>query len=211
MSYPGGWRPHIESALRLDIRRMLACGALRAGCTTSGRWQWTNSDTGKQSASLRYRGELGDSDGTLTLTYTTRGRDTGERKEVTCRIGLSSIALHYGGRRWYMHCPLTGRRAQILQKWNGIDQFCHRSAIRPRPTYASQRDSGSARIIRQRWAIRRKLGDEYSDLFGEPFKPRWMRWRTFDRYAARDAELAARESRYLARLLGRYGVPGFDE
>jgi len=30
-----------------------------------------------------------------------------------------------------------------------------------------------------------------------------MRWRTFERYAERDAELAERESGYLLRLIGR--------
>lgn len=206
-----GWRPHIESALKLDVRRMLACGSLRPGCLTSGSWQWADSYTGERIANVCYQGELSDTEGVLTLDYATRDRDTGERRAVACRIRLSSIPLHYGGRRWYMHCPLTGRRAQTLHKWGGIDQFCHRSAIRPMPTYASQRDSGSERIMRQRWAIRRKLGDEYSDLFGEPFKPKWVRWRTFDRYAARDAELAAREFGYFARLLGRYGALGPDE
>lgn len=55
------------------------------------------------------------------------------------------------------------------------------------------------------------MGDKYSDLFGEPFKPKWMRWHTFNRYAARDAELAAREFGHFARLLGRFGAPGFDD
>jgi len=59
----------------------------------------------------------------------------------------------------------------------------------------------------RRWALRRKLGDNFSDLFGEPFKPKWMRWRTFNRYAARDAELANREwGYYMGHLLGRLGV-----
>lgn len=71
--------------------------------------------------------------------------------------------------------------------------------------------SGADRIMDQRWALRRKLGYDYSDLFDQPFKPKWMRQRTFDRHAARDAELAVREFRYLARLLGGYGVPGFRE
>jgi hypothetical protein len=203
-----GWRPHIESALKLDVRRLLACGSLRAGCTTSGSWVWTDSYTGEQTASVSYRGELGDTEGTLTLLYTVPDRDTGKREDVVCRILLSSIPLHFGGRRWYMHCPVTGRQVQTLHKWNGIDLFCHRTAIRPRPTYASQRTSGSDRIITQRWAIRRKIGDDVSNLFSELWKPKRMHWRTFERYAKRDAELAERENGYLLRLVGlseRYG------
>jgi len=210
VSYPGGWRPHIESATCLDVRRMLKLGALVPNRETRGSWQWTNGD-GEKVASVNYHATLTDGAGLLVLDYTHRERDTGECQPVTCRIALESLPCHYGGRRWYARCPYSQRLAVRLYKWNGIAQFCHRDAIKPRPTYASQRVSGAERIMDQRWALRRKLGDEYSDLFSQPFKPKWMRWRTFDRYAARDAELAAREFGYFARLLGRFGAPGFDD
>ncbi|MHB8311621.1 hypothetical protein [Metallibacterium sp.] len=96
---------------------------------------------------------------------------------------------------------MTGQRVLALYKWNSIDQFCARDSIRPRPTYASQRASGCDRILEQRWAIRRKLGDNFSDLFSEPAKPKGMRRRTFERHCARDAQLAERGNVYLRRLL----------
>jgi hypothetical protein len=198
-----GWRPHIESALKLDLRRMFSHKALRPGCQTSGTWRWTDSYTGEKVGAVNYQATLDDEVGTLTLTYSTKDRE-GHRKPITCTIALSSIPLHYGGRRWYMHCPYSHRRAQTLFKWGGVEQFCHRNAIKPRPTYASQRVSGSDRIIAQRWAIRRKMGDNISDLFGGPYKPKGMHWSTFARYAKRDTELAERESYYLERLLARW-------
>ncbi len=208
MSYSGGWRPHIESALCLNLRRMFALGALRAGSETWGTWHWTRD--GEQTACIGYRGTLGTDDGTLALDYSQGTGD--ERRAITCTIRLETVPCHYGGRRWLFVCPYTGRRALKLYKWASIEWFCHRTAIRPLPTYASQRDGGGDRIMRQRWALRRKIGDTYSDLFGEPFKPKWMRWRTFERYATRDAELAERETPYFARLLGRMGIdiPGLD-
>lgn len=209
MSCRGGWRPHIESALRLNLPRLFAQSALLPGRETWGSWQWTNDD-GDRVASVGYCAVLGGDSGTLTLDYTHADRDTGERKAVTCVIRLYTVRPNYGGLRWYFVCPYTGRRALKLYKWAGIEQFCHRTAIRPTPTYASQRDGGSDRIMRQRWAIRRKLGDEYSDLFGEPFKPKWMRWHTFQRYLDRDAELGEREGVYLARLLGRFTKLGME-
>ncbi|MGH7192405.1 MAG: hypothetical protein ACREJM_02605, partial [Candidatus Saccharimonadales bacterium] len=145
------------------------------------------------------------------LGYTHTARDSNDREDVTCRIRLSSIPLHYGGRRWYAHCPYTGRRMRKLYKFSGIAQFCCRKAIRPLPSYASQRDSGSDRINRQRWAIRRKIGDDLSDLSCEPWKPKWMRWRTFNRYAARDDVLAERDNVYLLRLVGRMMGAGLDD
>ena len=195
-----GWRPHIESALTLDVRRLARMGILREGARGSLTW----SRDGTAHASLGYAVTLHEQAGTLTLSYTAPDRDTGERKDITCNIALSSIPLHYGGRRWYLHCPLTGRRAQTLHKWNGIAQFCHRAAIRPKPTYASQRTSGASRIIDQRWALRRKMGDNFSDLFGEPCKPKWMRWRTCERYAARDAALAGAEFGAILRRMKRW-------
>lgn len=191
-----GSRPHIEAALTLDIGRMQALEALRDGAR--GTWQWSRD--GEAFAAIGYSVKLHGDHGTLTLAYSHTNR-RGERESVVSSVRLSSIALHFGGRRWYGHCPHTGLRARKLYKFSGIDQFCHRSAIRPRPTYASQRDSGSDRIMRQRWALRRRLRDDWSDLFDEPMKPKGMRWRTFERYATRDAELATRGDVYLARLL----------
>jgi hypothetical protein len=203
LSYPGGWRPHLESALCLDLRRMFKLGALRVGCLTSGGWQWTRD--GKTIASIGYNANVGTDSGTLTLSYSHRDRDTGEPQDVECVIRLEPLPCHYGGIRWFGLCPYTGRRAVKLYKWSGIPKFCHREAIRPKPTYASQRDGGCDRIMRQRWAIRRKLGDDFTDLFGPPIRPKGVRRRTFERYAARDAELANRERVFMGRLLGRLG------
>lgn len=199
MSYPGGWRPHIESALSLDLRRMFELGALRVGSNTAGPWCWTRD--GETVSSIRYRATLGDESGSLTLDYST-GTDE-ERKQITCTIRLVTLPRHYGGRIWYFVCPYTGRRARKLYKWAPIDWFCQRTAISPKPTYACQRVGGSERITAQRWALRRRLCDDFSDLFGEPCKPKWMRWRTFERHAARDAELSERENDYLLRLIER--------
>lgn len=199
MSGAGGWRPHIESALTLSVSSLFKAGALRAGATTSGSWQWSR--YGERVADISYHAVLGADSGELCLSYTWKREGTPQ--VVACNIHLSSLPLQFGGRRWYMHCPYTGRRVLKLYKFGSVEQFCARTAIRPLPTYASQRTSGASRIIDQRWAIRRKLGDNISDLFGEPWKPKRMHWRTFERYAERDAELAERENGYLLRLIGR--------
>lgn len=195
----GGWRPHIESALCLRLPRLLKQRQLVPGRVTSGSLHWRDGD-GREYGSVSYRADLGTADGTLTLSYRTKGQDE------ECVIRLSTVPNHYGGRNWFLHCPYSGRRARCLYKWNGLAGFRHREAVRPRPTYASQRDSGMERVIRQRWALRRKMGNDWSDLFEEPCKPKWMRWATFDRYAARDAELEGREAGRFAGLLGRMGI-----
>ena len=207
MTYWGGWRPHLESALCLNLPRLLRTSAIWPGCNVSGALHWTNGD-GDEVGSIGYHARLGRDEGELTLHYADGTGD--ERKAIECHVWLVTRPCHYGGRRWYFVCPYTGRRALKLYKWPGIDRFCHRDAIKPKPTYASQRVNGLDRINAQRWALRRKLGDEYSTLFDEPVKPKWMRWRTFQRYLDRDAQLEAREGRYLFGLLDRCGVPGFE-
>lgn len=199
-----GWRPHIESALCLDVGSMFKCSALRVGTETSGRWQW--SCNGEKREAVGYRASLTSDGGELRLSYT--WETSGLPRDVTCLVRLSSMPLQYGGRRWYMHCPYTQQRVLKLYKFSNIEQFCSRASIRPLPTYASQRVSGSDRIISQRWAIRRKMGDTFSDLFGEPYKPKGMHWRTFERYAERDAELAEREGGYLLRLIEQWQLYG---
>lgn len=169
----------------------------------------TWSRDGADIASIDVRVELAAESGTATLSYSTTSRD-GIHRAVQCILALESIPLPWGtGRRWFMCCPYTNRRARILRKFAGIDSFCHASAIRPAPTYRSQRDSGSDRVMRQRWAIRRNLGDTITDLTDEPCKPRWTRWRTFERFAARDARLAALEDGYLCRMMARW--PGIAD
>lgn len=198
MSYGGGWRPHIESALCLNLRRLFENDALRVGANVSNVLCWTDSD-GAEVARVGFRSSLGTVEGTLTLSYRCIDRDTGEHRAVECPIQLITIPCNYGGRRWYFVCPYSQRRALKLYKWNGIDLFCHRDAIQPRPTYASERASGMDRIIAKRWALRRKLGDDVSDLLTQPFKPKWVREKTYQRYLEKDAELELQEALFWRR------------
>ena len=193
-----GWRPHIESALCISVSDFLRVG-LKPSCWASGTWTW--SSYGEKLGEVGYTINLGDESGELRLTYSWSKEN--RPRAVECIVRLSSKTLHYGGRRWYMHCPYTGRRSLKLYKFGSVEKFCCRTAIRPLPTYASQRVGGRERIFAQRWALRRKMGDEYSDLFGEPYRPKGMHAHTFQRYADRDEELENREGGYLQRLLDR--------
>ena len=171
---------------------------------TSRRSSWHWNRDGEEFASVGYALDTQERAGTLTLNYTHTDRHSYERRPITCRIRLTTTLLHFGGLRWWMLCPYTHRRARKLYKFSGVEQFCHRTAIRPLPTYASQRVSGVCRVQAQRWAIRRKLGDEWTGLLDEPIKPKWMRWETYNRYAQRDRELSEREDGYLSPWLYRF-------
>jgi hypothetical protein len=165
-----GWRPHIESALSLDVLTMQREGLLLPNHQESGYWRWHLGY--EETALVAFRVQTYDFAGKLTLRYSARDRHSGESKPVVCVISLSTTMPPYGGFRWWMHCPYTDRRARKLYKFAGIEQFCHRESIIPKPTYASQRVSGIARIQARRWALRRRLGDEESGLgWGDPSSP----------------------------------------
>lgn len=200
-----GWHPQLESAPCLDLAAMFARNDLRANRTRSGHLAWARG--GERVAAVHYSAALGEDSGELRVDYVWTPH--GEPIPVTCVIPLCTRSAHFGGRYWYMLCPYTWRPARKLYKFSGIEKFCHRTAIRPLPTYASQRVSGLARVQHKRWTIRRKLGDNWTGLLDEPLRPKWMRWRTFNRYAQRDADLAAQEDYFLPafvlRLLAESG------
>ncbi|MGH7239914.1 MAG: hypothetical protein ACREHG_07595 [Candidatus Saccharimonadales bacterium] len=188
-----GWHPWIESALVLDLPHMQKRGAVAQNSESFGTWSW--SCNGEQLYSVQYHSQVYEYWGALFLTDAT-GR---------YKIDISSTPLNFGGRRWWLHCPLTGKRALKLRRYGSIGKFCHRSAIRPLPTYASQRVSGLDRIMARRWALRRKL-DDPGDLFTLLSKPKWMRWRTFARFERLDEMLASQEDTAIMVRFGCLGI-----
>lgn len=197
----GGWRPHIESALCLSVSDLMRAGVIRADRVRVGTWQW--SSDGERLASIQYRSDVGYTVGTLRLTYTTTDARTGEQKSHDYDVRLESQPMRFGGMRWSFRCPYTGRRAMKLYKFIGVDKFSSRTAIRPLPTYRSQRLSGTDANLNRRWQLRQALGDP-GDLFEPLNKPKWMRWRTFDRYAQQDEQLEARFNTDFAGLLAEH-------
>jgi hypothetical protein len=177
---------------------MLHREAVKPQCFSSGSWIWIDAETGERTASIGYTSDLDESQGSLRLRYVVGPDDEKEHKDYQVR--LSSIPLRYGGRRWYFHCPVTHRRVLKLYLVEGT--FVARQAIRPKPTYRSQRVSGLDRVMEQRWTLRRRLGDTFSDLCGPPCKPKGMRWKTFEQFAERDEELSVLEDVHFARRFG---------
>lgn len=192
-----GWRPPIELAQKLDLSRVLGAGRPVYPCSTYyGRLSWCDG-YGDETYRVQYRAELNGWWGRLELTD-----DAG-----SYYISLSTTPLHFGGKRWWMHCPWSHRRAQKLYRYECLGKFLHRTAIRPIPTYYSQRISGIDRVQQRRWVLRRKLGDPCT-LVDELNKPKWMRWRTFERYRELDESLAEQEDMALLVRIGSLGIFG---
>jgi hypothetical protein len=101
-------------------------------------------------------------------------------------ICLIACPRHYGGKQWYFICPATNRKVSVLWKPPGATRFCSRQTWGRVVAYQSQflgpnhrAHAGQARIKS------RLIGNCDPDEWDLPPKPKWMRWRTYNRHVER--------------------------
>ena len=178
-------RPLTSHYRKLDVRRLAREGWLTPGRTSW--WHWWGSTV----AQVRIDAEKE----RITVTSLEPTSD----KSLSPRIvSISRTPCHLGGSRPWFLCPsfLCGRRVAVLY---GGDVFrcrrCHQLA------YDSTRESPCYRALRRARTIRKRLGGGADMTLPFPMKPRWMRWRTYDRLSEQ-ALLAMQEyGRGLAELV----------
>jgi hypothetical protein len=102
-------------------------------------------------------------------------------------IGLIACPRHYGGKQWYFICPVTNRRASVLWKPPGATRFRSRQGWgKGVVAYRSQFLGPDDRAHAGQAKIKARLvGDRDPDEWDLPPKPKWMRWRTYNRYVER--------------------------
>jgi hypothetical protein len=100
---------------------------------------------------------------------------------------LTSDPRPFGGRQWYIVCPTTHRRVRVLFRPLGATKFASRHAWGSRrAAYASQFLNPVDRAWRTKAKVKaRVLGDADPDEWDLPPKPKWMRWRTYERWEAK--------------------------
>lgn len=191
-------RPTADAARRLDIAWMLRRGFAADGEFTSGNLSWTRGDT--PAGNIGYACNMRDpDDAALVLRYTFTDNRTGETREYNPRIALSYTVPHYGGRRWWMHCPSTGARVAKLYMPVGAETFASRKAWRL--GYHSQRISGRDAAFERLFALQRRLG--CSQGWGQGItRPKGMHHATFERHLERYWELDDECGRETLAFLG---------
>jgi hypothetical protein len=191
-----GTRLHMGRArtLVLDLNGLIRC-AKEAGRPTAcaGVWTWQPGSTpAPVTWILHLDPERGR--GTLRLRYDFQhaSEPTGAQDYT---VKLTATVPTHGGLRWWMLCPRTGQRCGKLYLPNGARVFACREAYRL--FYTSESEGALDRAISRSLAARRRLGCTDTDTLELPFcpKPKWMRWRTYERQMA-----VIRESQ--AELLG---------
>ena len=153
----------------LDVRRWAREGMLRPGYR--GSWQWLRNGDVVASVWMSAEQER------VTLTYRRRSNG-GDWKDEEYPVRIVRTPCNLGGARPWFVCPAhgCGRRVAILHG-GGIFacRRCHQLA------YASTREDAGDRATRRADRIRARLGWEPGILNGRGLKPKWMRWRTFER------------------------------
>ena len=86
----------------------------------------------------------------MRLKYTTTRWD-GEKGESDYWISLETTLQPFGGRRWWLICPRTGRRVAKLYLPSGAFTFASRQAYRL--AYACQREPGHERALRRAFKL----------------------------------------------------------
>src|SRR5262252_2581060 len=167
-----GWRRKCEHLLGLDVRVLARRGHLVPGMYFSLQWSRGGEPAGNvgiETASDHVR---------RAYTWTPYGSDL---QQIDCSVRLMRTRCHLGGSRPWFRCPRCWSPRAVIYGVAGDGRFGCRQCMRL--AYASEAESVVDRINRRLHKLQAKLGED-----GE--KPKWMRWRTFDRICE---QLAAAE------------------
>jgi hypothetical protein len=157
---------------RLDVRRLVRDGYLKAGMVYG--WQWTR--RGEVVASINVKVETE----RIWLNYRQR-QHGGEWQDMRYPVQLDRTACHLGGERVWWRCPAGGCGRRVAVLFGGkvfACRHCHRLA------YTCQRETEDDRAARRADTLREQLGWVPGILNGEGGKPKGMHWRTFERLRA---------------------------
>jgi hypothetical protein len=167
-------RACLQDGLKLDLNQLARKGFIKFGANIGIRGiTWSNS----------YWGEIASGLITADMSHPDRGWFEISIGGFRQRITLVSRSRHFGGRQWFFQCPATHRLATVLWKPPGADRFCSRQTWGRQVAYRSQFLDRDNRAHAGKERIRARLiGDLDPDEWDLPPKPKWMRWKTYNRH-----------------------------
>jgi hypothetical protein len=180
----GSGRDTTNRFLRLDVRWLNRSGFLRPGRLGTVNW---SRGGGEPSASIG----LSAGADHVTLEYRQRSGG-GEWVAMRYPVRLDWTACHLGGRRPWFLCPAAGCGRRVAILYGGAVFACRRCL---RLAYACQSEDAASRAIRRADRLRDRLGWQSGIINPAGGKPKWMRWRTFDRLVVQHEEHVARSVR----------------
>ena len=199
-------RDLIENTYTLDLPSMCRRGLIKEGKIGRGRLVWSRGPD--LCASVGYAYSLLDpTEAGLKLRFSRR-RNDGSSHEISQLIRLTFTEPHYGGRRWWMICPFSGRRVAKLYLPHNGDGFASREVWHL--AYRSQRLDKRGEVFDRLFRLQRTLGCD-EQWGAEPQRPQGM-WRStfarkFNRYLELDAQCAALTEAMLSDIRKRMVSP----
>jgi hypothetical protein len=189
-------RATLESGLKLDLNKLRRQGLVSPGGKQWAVIRWTYTSTGEEIAKGvitsnmegKYEGwlriQLGSLDQTIILVPKPR---------------------HFGGYQWYFVCPVMNRYASVLWMPPGAERFCSRQTWGRQVADASQfADPDNRAHIGQAKIKSRLIADLDPDEWDLPPKPKWMHWRTYNRYVEKFDAYEDVLSQNIADLMARF-------
>lgn len=176
-----GWRVKAEHCLRLEVRSLARRDMLDGG---SFCWAWTNTATGKQSASIGITATLTG----LTLDYSASG------STVRDWVWLERSPCNYGSTRPWFKCPRCSRRVGVLFMRGGRFMCRHCGQV----SYGSQSEDALGRAWRRQYKLEARLGEDWK-------RPAGMHRTTHERILSRIFACEDRREQELAGFMARFG------
>lgn len=170
-----------------DLRRH---GAIGHGKSKSGVIEWVQD--GQLEARIQYKSYVaGDDNSYLRLKYTINETD---HHDYT--IALSRTAMHFGGYRYWFHCPETDKRVTTLYLEPKDGRFLSRYAIGA--LYPSQLETDYDRAL----AMRKKYADK---LRGAALvKPKGMHTSTYEKLLDKYKHYNGKAIQIMSERMERY-------
>lgn len=169
------YRACLEQGLRLDLNRLARQGfVLRGGRSGPKGIRWSYTYTDEHIASGTIEAGMG---------YPPEGWFRIRVGSLNQMLDLVAQPRRFGGYQWYFRCPRTHRLASVMWMPVGGRTFASRQAWGRQVAYASQFETWHGRALTMAHELRTKLGGpEYAGIGnGDPPKPKWMRWATYNR------------------------------
>lgn len=168
-------RVHLEDGLRLDLNKLVRERFWpRGNETLTVGTQWTSNHRGVIASAL------------ITIQ---KQQDRGSLRIVLIgkleqQLELTAQPRHFGGQQWYFMCPVMRKKCSVVWLPSGANCFCSRQAWDKQIAYSTQFEFTFDRAITAREKVKSRLIDDLNPRHWDlPPKPKWMRWRTYERLA----------------------------
>jgi hypothetical protein len=164
----------LQDGLKLDLNRLARRGFIKPGTNIGPRGiTWTHSYWGNVATGMITADMSGSDDGWFRI----------QMGSLDQWLALLPLARRFGGQQWYFVCPVKDRPVSVLWKPNGATRFCSRLAWGRQVAYQSQFNDATNRAHAGQARIKSRLiADLDPDEWDLPPKPKWMRWKTYNRY-----------------------------